>query len=395
MATGVRTFGQFVLETSNVDRVDEDFSNFIESDDESRWPMAAFLNKKGNSVEKKTTEFTLFAGTLIPRAVTLTVAITTTDASAVVTCSSTDGIVVGTLLHTNGLLDGATAGELLRVTAVTTSITVQRLTTVAGIADNKTCTIIGNSESETSTSGPNAFDMEPASVVGQMTILKRRVDISITERNSAIRGGNSRLQEKLDRAKQDFLLDQEHSAWFSVKTSNVGSNSVKTSMGIHEQLAGATDTVNKDAGSALLTAAVMGDAVSNFAAYAGTSSITLFHGRYGMDSLFQLGQTATVGNQNVSDNKWGFKGGHITAGAFDITCVYSRVFDIVGAPYHAMMFGLDMGLVKNVHLKEGRARLQRNVQSDPSGEKESHQFRAQGGISITWPKKHFFIFDLV
>ncbi len=82
-------------------------------------------------------------------------------------------------------------------------------------------------------------------------------------------------------------------------------------------------------------------------------------------------------------------------GPLELKLCYARVFDIVGTPYDEFIFTLDMSQIKNVHMKEGRARLQRNVHPDPSGEKESHQFRAQCGVSITTPKRHGFIFDLV
>ncbi len=394
MATGTRNFGQYILIDNNSDRIDEDFETFIDYDDATMWPMAAFLAKKSNSVQKGTTEFTLFSGELIPRAVTLQTAITTTDETAVIEISSTNGIVPGTLIHVNGLLDGKTTGELLRCAAVTTRISVQRLTTVAGIADNAVATIIGNTDTETSTTGPAAFDMEPASVVGQMTILKRRIDISKTERNSDVRGSRDRLAEKLERAKMDFMLDQEHSAWFSVKTNEALSDSrIKTSMGIHEQLAGGTGVVVKDMAGALLTHAGIGDAVSDFAKYAKNSNIHFFHGRYGMDAIYQLGQANVVGNGSVTDKVVGSAANRFSVGAFSLTCVYARVFDIIGAPYSSMLFGLDMSQIKNVHLKEGRSRLQRNVQDDDSGEKESHQFRSQGGISITWPTRHFMVID--
>lgn len=77
MATGRRDFGQIALGATYPDRVDEDFENFIDYDDKTWAPMAAWLNKKGNSQEKDTDEFTLFSGELIPRSATLTTTITT------------------------------------------------------------------------------------------------------------------------------------------------------------------------------------------------------------------------------------------------------------------------------------------------------------------------------
>jgi hypothetical protein len=394
VATGTRSFGQFNIITNNSDRVDEDFENFIDYDDKTWSPMAAWLNKKENSVQKDTEEFTLFAGELIPRSATLTTTITTTDASAAsVGVSSTNGIVAGTLLHVSSVGDdGATAGELLRVTAVTTTLTVTRLTTVAQIADNATVIIIGNADTETSTSGPAAFDMEPASVVGYMSILKRRIDISKTERNSAVRGAKDRLSEKLERAKMDFLLDQEHQAWFSRKTANSAhSATLNTSMGIHAQIIGDSGSTTTDAG-ADLTEAILGTHVGDMALYSKTSLLQCFMGKHGISETFEL--VAPDVRIKPEDTKWGAKANTLCVGPFTLQLMYARVFDIVGAPYDRIMFTLDINEIKNVHLREGRARLERNVHSDPSGEKESHQFRAQCGVSITTPKRHGFIYDL-
>ena len=392
MATGRRDFGQLALLATYPDRVDEDFENFIDYDDKTWSPMAAWLNKKGNSEQKDTDEFTLFSGELIPRSATLTTTITTTDASAVVGVSSLDGIVAGTLLHVNVATDTHGAGELLRVTAVTTSITVQRLTTVASIADNAVVTIIGNTDTEISTTGPAAFDMEPASVVGYMSILKRRIDITITERNSKVRGAPSRLAEKMERAKLDFLLDQEHQAWFSVKTSNVGSNSVRTSMGIHAQIAGDSSAPQTDGGGTL-SAAILGSHMGDMAAYSTTSTLQGYMGKHGVNKMFQLAASDLL--VSPSETTWGSKCNNVCVGPLTLQLMYARVFDIVGTPYNEFIFTIDQSQIKNVHLAEGKARLQRNVQPDSSGEKESHQFRAQCGVSITTPRRHGFIYDLI
>ena len=393
MATGVRTSGQHLLESTNLDRVNEDFESFIDYDDKTRWPMAAWLAKKGNSDQKDTEEFTLFAGELIPRTATLTATITTTDASAAIGISSTDGIVVGTLLHVPDITtDGVDAGELLRVTGVTagTSVTVTRVTTVAQIADNQVVVIIGNIDTETSTSGPAAFDMEPASVVGYMSILKRRIDITKTERNSKVRGARDRLAEKRERARMDFMLDIEHLAWFSRAVKDA-SGRLRYSMGIHSQIAGTTAAVQVDAGGALATNAMLGSTISQAAQHATTSTFTAFHGRYGMDALFQLG--AGDLQSRYTDTGYGFKANQMNVSSFLINWVYARVFDIVGAPYDQMILGLDMPAIKNVHLREGQMRFESNVHDDRSGETESHQFRYQGGVSITWAKRHWMIYD--
>lgn len=394
MATGTRSFGQFNLITNGPDRVDEDFENFIDYDDKTWAPMAAWLNKKENSVQKDSEEFTLFAGELIPRACTLTTTITTTDASAAsVGVSSTDGIVAGTLLHVKVATDTHGAGELLRVTAVTTTLTVTRLTTVAQIADNATCIIIGNADTETSTSGPAAFDMEPASVVGYMSILKRRIDISKTERNSAVRGAKDRLSEKLERAKMDFLLDQEHQAWFSRKTANSAhSSTLNTSMGIHAQIAGDSSAPQTDAGGNM-TATIFGGHMADMAAYSTTDTLQGYMGKYGIREFFELAENDV--RTKPEDTAWGSRANRAVVGPLSVQLMYARVFDIVGTPYDEFIFTLDQSQIKNVHLREGRARLERNVHSDPSGEKESHQFRAQCGVSITWPKRHGFIYDLI
>lgn len=391
MATGVRSAGQHLLESTNLDRVNEDFENFIDYDDKTRWPMAAWASRKENSEQKDTEEFTLFTGELIPRALTITTTITTTDAAAVVGVSSTDGIVAKTLIHVP-LSDGAGPGEMLRVTAVTTSVAVTRLTTDAQIPDNSTGVIIGNFDTETSTSGPAAFDMEPASVVGYMTILKRRIDITKTERNSATRGSRDRLSEKLDRAKMDFMLDIEHNSWFSRPVKDA-TNRMRFSMGIFTQIANDASSVKVDAENNALVDADIGDAVAQSARWNTTNNFACFHGQQAMAGLWELG----MGNMQtrVTDKRYGFPATEVAApGGVTLSFVYARVFDIIGDPYASMIIGLDMGAVKNVHLKEGRPRLERNVQTDKSGETEAHQFRAQCGISIAWPKRHWIVRDI-
>ena len=394
MATGRRSASQITLQGTYPDRVDEDFETFIDYDDKAFAPMAAWLNKKGNSEQKDTDEFTLFSGELIPRAGTLTQPITTTDATGSITISGTDGIVAGTILHVGPATDSSNAGDLVRVDSVTdaTSITFTRLTTDYGIPDDAPFIIIGNVDSETSTTGPASFDMEPASVVGYMSILKRRIDITITERNSAVRGAPSRLAEKMDRAKKDFLLDQEHQAWFSRKTSNVGSNAIRTSMGIHNQIATTTAATQTDGGGTI-SAAILGTHMSSMAAYLTTSTVQGFMGKHGMNKVFQLATTALL--ISPTETSWGSRANSIPVGPLTLELMYCRVFDIVGTPYDEFIFTLDISQIKNVHLKEGKARLQRNVQSDSSGELESHQFRAQCGVSITTPKRHGFIYDTI
>ena len=316
MATGTRgVTGQIALKSSFSDRVNEDFENFIDYDDKTRWPMAAWLAQKKNSEQKDTSEFTLFSGELIPRTTTLTQTITTTDASAAVTISSTDGIVVGTLLHVPFTDDGARAGDLLRVTGVTdgTSVTVSRVTTENTIADNRVVYIMGNVDTETSTAGPTSFDMEPASVTGYMTILKRRIDITRTERNSAIRGAKDRLSEKRERARMDFMLDIEHTAWFSRAVSDV-SGRLRYSMGIHGQIASDATSVEVDAGGALATNAIISSAVTQAAQWATTSTFTCFHGRYGMDALFTLGSGDLF--SRYTDTGYGFKANQMNVSSF-------------------------------------------------------------------------------
>lgn len=391
MATGTRTWGQGVLETNNYDRVDEDFENFIDYLEKTEYPMTAWLTKKGNSVQKKTQEFTLFSGTLIPRTATCTVTITTTDAAAIITVSSTDGIVAKTLLHVP-IADGATPGEYLRVTAVTTRLNVTRLTTSAQIPDNSTLVIMGNTDTENSTAGPASFDMEPASVVGYMTILKRRVDISITEKNSAIRGASSRLEEKLERAKLDFLLDQEHHAWFSrpVKDST---NHLRFSMGIFTQVANTSGTIETDAGGDDLIADDLGDTLAQVARYATTKNFTGFHGQEVMAGLWKLGIQDL--QMRPTDTSWGVKASQVTGpGGFTIDFVYTRVFDIIGYPYDSMLFLADIPAIKQVHLAEGQPKLMRDIQTDDSGETRSHQWRAQVGVYLTQPKRHAIVRDV-
>lgn len=391
MATGTRTWGQGVLETNNYDRVDEDFENFIDYIEKTEHPMTAWLNKNGNSSEKKTQEYTLFAGSLIPRTATCTVTITTTDAAAIITVSSTDGIVAKTLLHVP-IADGATPGEFLRVTAVTTRLNVTRLTTSAQIPDNSTLVIMGNTDTENSTAGPASFDMEPSSVVGYMTILKRRVDISITEQNSAIRGASSRLEEKLERAKLDFLLDQEHHAWFSrpVKDST---NHLRFSMGIFTQVANTSGTIETDAGGDDLVADDIGDTIAQVARYAKTKRFTCYHGQEAMAGLWKLGIQDL--QMRPTDNEWGISVSRVAApGGFTLDFVYCRVFDIIGYPYDSIIFGADQPQIKQVHLKGGRPKLMRDIQTDDSGETRSHQWRAQIGLYLTQPKRHFIVRDI-
>lgn len=391
MATFTRNAGQHVLETNNLDRVDEDFASSIDYDDVVEAPMAAWLAQKENSEQKDTEEFTLFTGELIPRTFTITVTITTTDAAAIITVSSTNAVVAKTLLHVP-IGDGDAPGELLRVTAVTTRLNVTRLTTSQQIPDNATAVIVGNLDFENSTAGPVATDMEPASVTQYMSILKRRVDITKTERRSKVRGAANRLQEKLDRAKMDFLLDWEHSAWFSRGVKDA-TNRLRLSIGIFTQIANDSDAVQTDAANAALSMAHIGDTIAQAARWAKTKRWSVFHGQQGMAGLWELATSDLL--QRVEDTSWGAKATMVNApGGFTLEMIYARAFDIIGAPYADMLIGLDINAVKNVHLEGGRPKLERDVHTDKSGETESHQYRAQCGVAIAWPKRHFVIRDV-
>lgn len=395
MATGTRTFGQFNLESVNSDRPDTDFANTLENRHKTRWPLTAWLSKKGNSKQKKTTKFVLFEEDLIPRTGTATKTIATTGSTTGVGAASLNGIVANTLLHFPAAWAASTSddpGELVLVTAVTTSMTVRRVTTDAQIADNSGFVIMGNTDTETSTSGPAAFDMEPASVTLYMTILKRRIDISITERNSEVRGAASRLKEKLNRAKMDFMLDIEHNSWFS-RSGTDATNLLRYSAGLIPQIAGDTNATKTDAGGAALSKAMISDTIANSAVDATSNNYAVFHGKQFMGGLWELemGDMQT----RVGETTYGMWATSITApGGFVLDLIYCRVFDIIGTPYNKMAVGLDMGSVQPVHLKEGRPKFTRNVHTDDSGEKESHQWRYQGGISSVWPRRHWIIYDV-
>jgi hypothetical protein len=393
MATGTRNAGVHVMESLSPNRVNTDFENFIDYDDRTKWPMAAYLSKKENTVTKDTEEFVLFTGELIPRTVTLNTTITTTDTASAPLVSSTNGIVAKTLLHVpNG--DGSTGGDLLRVTGVTdgTSITVTRLTTAHTIADNATAVIIGNFDAENSTSGPAAFDMEPASVTGRMTILKRRIDITTTEKNSKVRGATDRLSEKLERAKMDFMLDMEHNAWFSRSVEDT-TNRMRFSMGIYPQIANDASSIETDAGNNALVDADIGDTVAQAARWVTNNEWVAFHGQQAMAGIWELGQAAL--QTTAVDTQYGFKATNIQApGGLSIKTVYARVFDIIGDPYASCMVGLDMPQVKNAILAGGGAKLERNITADESGETKSHQWRYQGGPYISTPKRHWIIRDI-
>lgn len=397
MATGYRTYGQFVLEAHDSGyRVDTDFADTLDNIHKTRFPLAAFSSKKGNSVQKDTDKFVLFEEDLIPRTVTLTDPITTTDAAATIGVSSTDGIVVGTLLHVPAAWAAsatALAGELLRVTAVTTSIAVARVTTDVGIADTTTAVIIGNAVAETSTASVASFDMEPTGVLGYMNILKRSVTLTKTEKNNAVRGAADRQAEKLNRAKMDFMLDIEHNTWFSRAVTD-STNKFRYSMGIISQIAGSSSAVKTDAGGDALSLPDIGDSVAKSAKWSDSNNYVVFHGGQAMAGLWELEMGKL--ESRTGENKFGMYATTVNApGGMTLDFVFCRVFDIIGAPYSKMLVGLDMSKITPVHLKGGRPMLEKNVEADPGGEVEEHQWRCQGGIAVTWPQRHWITYDAV
>jgi hypothetical protein len=395
-----RTFGQFVLEAHDSgNRVDTDFADSLDNIQKTRFPLAAFSFKSKNSKQKDTSKFVLFEEDLIPRTGTATKTVATTGSTTgAITGDSLRGIVVGSVIHFPAAWTSAsvaTAGDIAYVSALTTSkATVRRITTTEGqIADNSTFVICGNVDTEISTSGPAAFDVEPSSVTGYMQILKRRIDFSKTELRSKVRGAADRQAEKLNRAKMDFMLDAEHFYWFS-RATNDSTNSLRYSMGIIPQIAGATGSVKIDAGANDLALGDIGDAVAKTAKDSASDNYTVFHGGQGMAGLWELEMGKL--ESRTGETKFGMYATTVNApGGMTLNFVFARVFDVIGAPYSKMLVGLDLSRIAPVHLEGGLPVLERDVHSDPSGEYVSHQWRAQCGIGVTWPRRHWITYDVV
>ena len=399
MPTGYRTHGQFVLEAhDSAYRVDTDFADSLDNIQKTRFPLAAFSFKRGNSKQKDTSKFILFEEDLIPRTGTATKTIATTGTTTgAITTANLGAIVVGTVLHFPAAWTSASVadpGDLVYVSALTTSkASVRRITTDAAVADNSTFVICGNVDTETSTTGPAAYDMEPTAVTGYMQILKRRIDFTKTELRSKVRGAADRQAEKLNRAKMDFMLDAEHFYWFS-RAVNDTTNKLRYSMGIIPQIAGATGAVKTDAGANALALEDIGDSVAKTAKDSASDNYTVFHGAQGMAGLWELEMGKL--ESRTGENKFGMYATSVNApGGMTLSFVFARVFDVIGAPYTKMLVGLDMPKIQPVHLEGGLPMLEKDVQSDRSGEYVTHQWRAQCGIAVTWARRHWITYDVV
>lgn len=191
----------------------------------------------------------------------------------------------------------------------------------------------------------------------------------------------------------DFMLDMEHNYWFSRAVSD-STNKFRYSMGIIPQIAGDSTAVKHDAGANAMALEDIGDPVAQTAKWADNNEFVVFHGSHPMTGLWEL-QMADI-EARSGENKWGMYATKVTApGGFQLDFVFCRVFDIIGIPYSKMCVGLNMPHIKPVHLKNGRPKLEKRVEADPGGEVEEHQWRAQCGISVTWPRRHFISYDIV
>lgn len=391
------------LGDNNSDRINYQRSDFIDYKDDARTPLMAYYDRQGNQKASQSDLIKLFSCSLMARSYSITDA---TPAGTVAgntaadnTVSTTAGLVTGMicLVYDGSTSDeGGTAGTLIYLSAVDAANTEINYTNLSGgtIAQNDEFVPIEYASADDATTGPAFVDREPETVTGYLAILKRKVQVTITERDTAVYAASDREQEKIQRSRREFMRSREANAWFSRATTDVGNNKIRTSMGIHEQLAGGITWI--DGGQAVLGDYMLGNALANGAAYYDTDSFAVFHGKYFLAGLFKLG--IAKGQTRPTDSRYGFKATSIDVAQYSLSCVHSQLFDVIGEPFCSIAVGLDLGNVTNWYLKgEGKMQLKRNT--DPTaateGETVSHMWRVQEGVSITQPTRHFAIHSLI
>ena len=396
MVTNVTSPGQHLLETNNVDRVDFQRGEKIHYKDKAKVPLMAYYSEKGAQKSSKTDLIKLFRGELMSRRYTFsggTVADGAVGTTETLTIGSTANLVVGMTIyiHKGTGAAGDQAGAFGRITAITTDTNITFRYLVKGsaaVVNSDSFVPIGYASAEDARDGPTYTDIEPETVTGYLTILKWPVEMSITERDSAVYAASSREQEKIDRSRMDFQRVRECNAWFSRGSSNISSNKVRTSMGFHEQLVAGVTFI--DGGGSALTDAQLGNAIANGARYFDTFNFAFFHGAPILAGLFTLG-TGKL-HTRPSDGHYGFPAQIIDVAQYSMHMVHSQLFDIAGAPFLNMGAGMDLGSTENWYLKgEGQMQLKRNVDPVQSGKGEvvTHMWRAQEGVTTVVPQRHF------
>lgn len=401
--TATTAAGIHLLNTNNSDRIDFQRGDRIDIKDEARAPLMAYYEKHGTQKSSDSDLIKLFQVDLMSRTYTITDA---TPAGTVAgstaadnTVDSVSGLVDGmiALVHGGIASEGALAGTLIHITSVDTANTEIDYTNLSGgtIAQNDVFIPIAYASADDATTGPSFTDREPQTITGYLAILKWKVQVTITERDTKVYAAEGREQEKIQRSRLEFMRCRELNAWFSRATTNVGSNKIRTSMGIHEQILSTGAIV--DAGAAALADFMLGTALSNGAAYFATDTFTCFMGKMGLAGLFKLG--AGKLQTFVTDDSYGFKGTQeIKVAQYKLRMVHSQAFDIVGAPFNAIIAGLDLGSVTNWYKGgEGKMQLKRNTDTKAANEGEtiSHMWRVQEGLSITTADRHLLIHELI
>ena len=395
--------GRHLLEAhDSASRADFQRGDMIHYKDKSVVPLAAYVDTKGNQKSAKSDKIITFRGETQTRRIQLTDA-TPGGGSAgatgtTVTVDDTEDLVVGMIcMVQNGLAaDGDVEGTLIRITAITAGVDIDYVQLSAGTPATSDFIIpIGYAGADSDTDAPTMTDIEPESVTTYLTLLKRLVSLTITERDSATYAGGAREDEKIARARMEFMRTRELNFWFSRATTHVGSNAVRTSMGIFNQLAATAGVNGIDGGAAVLDDTMLGNAIFTGAKFYDDTEFTCFHGAVAGRGLFVLG----VGKSetSVKDTRYGFRAQGVDVAQYRVNFLHSQAFDIVGDPWTSMAIGLDLDSLTNWYLQgEGQMRLKRNVdpKSAAAGETIKHLFRAQEGVSVTVPERHWYIENL-
>ena len=401
--TATTAAGIHLLGDNNIDRIDFQRGDRIDVKDKAQAPLMAYYEEHGSQKPSDSDLIKLFQVDLISRRYKLTdatVGASTAGSTATdQTCDTVSGLVAGMicLVHGGIASEGALAGTLIYLDAVDAANTEIDYTNLSGgiLAQNDFFIPIAFASADDATTGPTYVDREPQTVTGYLAILKWKVQVSITERDTKVYAAEGREQEKIQRARMEFMRCRELSAWFSRATTDVGNNKIRTSMGIHEQILSTGAVI--DAGAAALGDFMLGNAVANGAAYFASNMFTCFMGKKGLGGLFKLG--AGKLQTFVTDDKYGFKGVQsIVVAQYSLRMVHSQAFDVVGLPFDAIIAGLDLGSVTNWYKSgEGKMKLIRDTDTKASreGETGSHMFRCQEGISITEANRHILIHELI
>lgn len=383
--------GAINLSVTNLSMIDHDFEDIIDYDDQTRFGLAEFLMVAGESKEVTTPEFYCFAGELNPRTGTFnngTVAIATDTTD--ITVTSVAGIRVDDILHV------ATAdadGEHMRVTGVgTNAVTVARInTTPATVATNATYVILGAASAENATAGITGTFMEPDKVTNRCQLIRRAFALTETEDAMSVRV-KTRYQQKAEQARMDFRLDLAHTFWFSISTVDT-TNAYWTTKGINEQLAGnaAASRINENGALAMAT---LSGAMEAIAPYSKSSDYACFVGSLALGGLADLGQTASIGAQEVLQKVYGSAAQTVAVGDFRFTFKYERLFDIIGSPYSGYVYILDMKALTLHHMKGRKFIFQSNTKIQPLSEVVDSQYKAHVGVGINWAKRHAYIYGV-